>query len=47
MSENMKTALKSRLKRERNLIVAEEELAFAALACGLAEREAEDISTPS
>ncbi|KAL8585441.1 hypothetical protein ACOMHN_024602 [Nucella lapillus] len=41
LSENMKLVLKSRLKRETSVTAAEEGLVFAALACGLAERQGE------
>ncbi|XP_076469710.1 uncharacterized protein LOC143300038 [Babylonia areolata] len=43
LSENMKLVLRSRLKRERSLTAAEEGIVFAALACGLAERQTESI----
>ena len=37
-------SVKSRLKRERTVTAAEEGLLFSALACGLVERQAEDVS---
>ena len=40
----MKVSVKSRLKRERTVTAAEEGLLFSALACGLVERQAEDVS---
>ncbi|XP_070192500.1 trichohyalin-like isoform X3 [Littorina saxatilis] len=46
MSEKTKLALKSRMEREKIITAAEEGVEFAALACGLVERQAEDVSTP-
>ncbi|KAK7499478.1 hypothetical protein BaRGS_00009130 [Batillaria attramentaria] len=45
LSDNMKTALKSRLRRETVLTTVENNLTLAAIVCGLVERAAEDTET--
>ena len=44
LTANMKVTVKSRLRRETTVTAAEEGLVFSALACGLVERQAEDVT---